>query len=187
MSFASRRAKWANSALIVDGGGIAGRYDKRHLVPYGEHVPLADWLPFMGRVARAAGDFTPGSSLGLLPWGEERIAAAICYEIIFPGAVAQQVRAGGSLLVTVTNDAWYGDTTAPWQHFRAARFRAAENRRPVVRAALTGVSGLIDRRGAVKGRLGVGEEGVLAGRVAGSRRAQEQRDGAASRSHAGRE
>ena len=89
--------------------------------------------------------------------------------MVFPGLVAEQVRAGASILVTITNDAWYGDTAAPWQHFRAARFRAAENRRPMVRAAITGVSGLIDARGRVHARLGVGEEGVIGGEIRGNR------------------
>ena len=157
-----------NSVLLVSTGGPVGRYSKRKLVPWGEYRPLSTVLPFIGRVARNAGDFTPGTSLGLLPWEGERIAMAICYEVIFAAAVAEQVRAGASVLVTVTNDAWYGDTTAPHQHFRAARFRAAENRRPLLRAALTGISGLIDRRGRVTGRLEVGERGVLRGRLSGS-------------------
>ena len=159
-----------NSTLMVaPGAGPVGSYSKRKLVPWGEYVPLAKVLPFMGKIARNAGNFTPGNEVGLLPWGEERIAMAICYEVIFPVAVAEQVRAGASILATVTNDAWYGDTTAPHQHFRAARFRAAENRRPMVRAALTGVSGLIDRRGRVTSSLGVGEQGVLRARITGSK------------------
>ncbi len=160
--------KALNSSLMVSTGGPVGTYSKRKLVPWGEYIPLKDVLPFMGKVARAAGDFTPGTSLGLMPWGEERLAPAICYEVIFGGAMAEQVRAGASLLVTITNDAWYGDTWAPHQHFRAARFRAAENRRPLIRAALTGISGLIDRRGNVTERLGVGERGVLRGRLTGA-------------------
>jgi apolipoprotein N-acyltransferase len=91
---------------------------------------------------------------------------AICYEVVFPGPVAEQTRAGATVLATVTNDAWYGDSSAPWQHFRAARFRAAENRRPLVRAALTGVSGVIGPLGEVRSRLGVGERGVLRARIA---------------------
>ncbi len=158
-----------NSVLMVSDQGPVGSYSKRKLVPWGEYVPLKNVLPFMGKVARAAGDFTPGTDLGLLPWGDERLAPAICYEVIFAGAMAEQVRAGATLLVTVTNDAWYGNTWAPYQHFRAARFRAAENRRPLIRAALTGISGLIDRRGRVVGRLGVGERGVLSGRLVGSK------------------
>ncbi len=150
-----------NSALLVDRTGVAGRYDKRHLVPYGEYVPLGDWLPFVGTVARMAGQFTAGSEPGLLSWGDEKLGMAICFEVIFPAEVAETVRAGATVLVTITNDAWYGDTFAPWQHFRAARFRAAEMRRPLARAAITGVSGVIAPDGEVVERLGVFEEGIL--------------------------
>ena len=94
---------------------------------------------------------------------------SICFEIVFPGEVAARVRDGATVLVTITNDAWYGDTSAPWQHFRAARFRAAENRRPLIRAALTGVSAFISPRGEVVQILGVGEEGILQASVSGRR------------------
>lgn len=157
-----------NSSLLFATDGTVARYDKRQLVPFGEFVPFADVLPFIGTLAREAGGFSPGREVGLMPWRGEQIGMAICYEVIFAEAVAEQVRAGATLLATITNDAWYGDTAAPWQHFRAARFRAAETRRPLMRAALTGVSGLIDARGAVMQQLGVGEEGVLAARIAGS-------------------
>jgi len=158
-----------NGVLLITSDGVAGRYAKRRLVPWGEYVPLGDLMPFVGTLARISSPFRPGTELGLMPWGEERLGLAVCYEVTFPELVAEQVRAGATVLVTVTNDAWYGDTAAPWQHFRAARFRAAENRRPLVRAALTGVSGLIDARGRVVARLGVGERDVLAGRLRGSR------------------
>ncbi len=158
--------RYYNSAYLVAGSGPPARYDKRHLVPFGEYVPLAGVFGFMKRLARAAGDFSPARELVLLPWEGERLGVAICFEVIFPEEVAETVQQGASLLVTVTNDAWYGDTWAPWQHFRAARFRAAENRRPLLRAAITGVSGLIASNGAVVARLGVGEEGVIRARVA---------------------
>jgi apolipoprotein N-acyltransferase len=150
-----------NAVLTVASDGVLGSYAKRHLVPYGEYVPLADTFSFIGTLARQAGSFTPGTGAALLPWGRERIGMAICYEVVFPAAVAEQVQAGATVLATVTNDAWYGDSTAPWQHFRAARFRAAENRRPMLRAALTGVSGVIDSRGRVKTQAGVGEHATL--------------------------
>lgn len=158
-----------NAALLVGPGGEMGRYAKRRLVPYGEYVPLSKMLPFIGTLARAVGNFTPGHEVGLLPWEDERLAMAICYEVVFPAAVAEQVQAGATALVTITNDAWYGDTAAPHQHFRAVRFRAAENRRPMMRAALTGISALVDARGAVRSELGVGEEDVIVGRLAGIR------------------
>ncbi len=156
-----------NSAIVVTGEGVVGRYDKRHLVPYGEYVPLRHWFPFLNTLARAAGDFSSGQQRDLLPWGDERLGAAICFEITFPDEVASSVRGGASVLVTITNDAWYGDTSAPWQHFRAARFRAAENRRWLIRAAITGVSGVIGPDGSVRARLGIGQQGVIAHKVSG--------------------
>jgi apolipoprotein N-acyltransferase len=89
------------------------------------------------------------------------LGVAVCYEIVFPGEVAALVEAGATVLVTVTNDAWYGDTAAPWQHLAAARFRAAELRRPLVRAAITGVSAVIDPHGRVLRQAGVNERGTL--------------------------
>jgi len=156
-----------NSVLLVATTGEATRYDKRRLVPFGEFVPMAGWLPFLDKLARNAGEFAAGRSPALLRWGEQEIGAAICFEIVFPAPVAEQVRHGATLLVTITNDAWYGDTWAPWQHYRAARFRAAENRRTVLRAAITGVSAIIGPDGSVQQLLGVGEEGILEALVAG--------------------
>lgn len=158
-----------NSVVLVGRSGPLARYDKRHLVPYGEYVPLKGLFPFIGTVARAAGDFAAADEIRLLPWGRERLGAAICFEIVFPGEVAATVRRGATVLVTVTNDAWYGDTAAPWQHFRAARFRAAETHRPVLRAAITGVSGTVSPAGEIRTRLGVDRRGVLADEVTGRR------------------
>ncbi len=156
-----------NSAILVTTAEEVARYDKRHLVPFGEFVPLAQWLPFLDKLARNAGDFAAGRGPALLRWSEQQIGAAICFEIVYPAPVAEQVRQGATLLVTITNDAWYGDSSAPWQHYRAARFRAAENRRTVLRSAITGVSAIIRPDGSVQQQLGVGEEGVLEARVAG--------------------
>jgi apolipoprotein N-acyltransferase len=156
-----------NSAFLVARDGASTRYDKRKLVPWGEEVLLEEIFPFIGKLAREAGHFKAGESANLLPWGREKLGLAICYEAIFPAAVAASVNEGATVLVTVSNDAWYGDSVALWQHFRAARFRAAENRRPMIRAAITGISGLIAADGKIVTRLGPGEEGVLSVRVAG--------------------
>jgi apolipoprotein N-acyltransferase len=156
-----------NSVLLLDREGVRGRYEKRHLVPFGEYVPLARAFFFLDKIARNAGAYVAGREVDPLPWGDQRLGPAICFEVIFPGEVAEQVRAGATMLVTVTNDAWYGDTSAPRQHFRAVRFRAAESRRPFLRAAITGISAVIERDGSVRERLGVGEEGILRARVHG--------------------
>jgi apolipoprotein N-acyltransferase len=150
-----------NSVVLLAPGAAPERGDKRHLVPFGEYVPLRRLLPFLGTIARMAGGFAPATELPILASGAERLGAAVCYEVIFPEEVAELVRGGATALVTVTNDAWYGDTAAPWQHLRAARFRAAESRRWMLRAAITGVSARIRPDGELAGTLGVGEEGAI--------------------------
>lgn len=162
------REVYYNSAMLISREGPVAVYDKRFLVPYGEQVPLADLFPFIGHLARMSGTYTPGKEVALLPWGKERLGMGICYEVVFPEAMAEEVRAGASLLVNVSNDAWYGDSSAPRQLFRAARFRAAETRRMMLRAALTGISGVIGRRGEVLTTIGLGRPGVIAERVAGA-------------------
>ncbi|HVT59208.1 MAG TPA: apolipoprotein N-acyltransferase [Thermoanaerobaculia bacterium] len=157
-----------NSAFLLVPGEPAVRYDKRHLVPFGEYVPFKAVFSFLHKLARTIGEYRPADRLALLPWRGQLLGPAICYEVVFPEETAALTRAGATILVTVTNDAWYGDTWAPWQHLRAARFRAAENRRPMLRAAITGVSALINPDGSVAAELGVFEEGVIRGRVAGS-------------------
>jgi apolipoprotein N-acyltransferase len=157
-----------NSAFLLSPGNApVARYDKRHLVPFGEYVPFQGVFTWVDKLARNAGNFRRADSLTLLPWRDEKIGMAICYEVVFPDEVVELARAGSTLFVTITNDAWYGDTSAPWQHFRAARFRAAENRRTLLRAAITGVSALVGPDGSVHDQIGVFEEGVIRTRVAG--------------------
>ncbi len=156
-----------NSAFLLKEGHEAGRYDKRHLVPFGEYVPLRGVFGWMDKLARNAGEYRKADRLTLLRWNEERLGLSICYEIVFPGEVAELARSGASALVTITNDAWYGDSSAPWQHLRAARFRAAENRRPLLRAALTGVSAVVAPDGSIVNQIGVFKEGVISTRLSG--------------------
>jgi apolipoprotein N-acyltransferase len=171
-------AGYYNSAFVVAPDGEPVRYDKRRLVPFGEYVPFAGVFSFVDTLARNAGSFVAAEGLTLLPWrpvpaiaggGTELLGTAICYEIVYPELVAASVQEGATILVTITNDAWYGDTAAPWQHYAAARFRAAENRRPVLRAAITGVSALIAPDGGERARLDPFERGVIRGPVAGRR------------------
>lgn len=139
-----------NSAyLLTPSEGAADRqiYDKMHLVPFGEYVPLGRFLPRLRQLARNTGSYSPGDEVRLLDHGDARLGVSICFEIVFPAQVAARVRRGASVLVTMTNDSWYGRTWAPYQHLRPARFRAAENSRPLIRAAITGISAVIDYRG----------------------------------------
>ena len=155
-----------NAAFLIAPGGDATYYDKRHLVPFGEYVPLQEALPFVGALARNAGSFAASDRISLLRLGPVTLGLAICFEITFPVEVAALVRDGATALATLTNDAWYGDTAAPWQHLRAARFRAAENHRTVLRAALTGISAWIEPDGSIAAALEVGVQGILRGELA---------------------
>ncbi len=139
-----------NSAYLIDQDGeLAGRYDKAHLVPYGEYVPLRKWMPFVGKIVAQIGDFTPGRPGEVIRWPKAGIGPLICYEVIFPSLARQMAANGAGILVNLTNDAWYGRTSAPFQHFSLAVFRSIENRRPLIRAANTGISGFIDPTGRI--------------------------------------
>jgi apolipoprotein N-acyltransferase len=157
--------RYANSAFLVTAEGVsAARYDKVHLVPFGEFVPVWARLAFAESLVREVGAFTPGEDPVVLP-AAVPTGVAICFEVVFPDLIAAQVRGGAQLLTTLTNDGWYGFSWAPRQHFAQVRLRAAESRRWFVRAALTGISGFIDPTGKVVSRLDVGETGFLAGTV----------------------
>lgn len=142
--------EYYNSAyLIGPGPKVYGRYDKAHLVPFGEYVPLHKWLPFINKMVEGVGDFRPGKQGQTIGWKDYRIGIQICYEIIFPKLSRLMAQNNAALLVNITNDAWYGRSSAPYQHFSMAIFRAVENRRSLIRAANTGISGFIDPAGRV--------------------------------------
>jgi apolipoprotein N-acyltransferase len=153
--------RYTNSAFLVTADGISPiRYDKVHLVPFGEFVPGWARFAFTESLVREVGGFTPGEDPVVLP-ATVPTGVAICFEVVFPDLIAAQVRGGAKLLTTLTNDGWYGFSWAPRQHFAQVRLRAAETRRWFSRAALTGISGFIDPTGRVVSRLDVGETGVL--------------------------
>ena len=156
-----------NSLYALNGNGnIAGIYDKVHLVPFGEYLPLRRWLHPLGLDAVAASgiDFSPGTSTDpLLIAGLPPVRPLICYEAIFPDEIAGpgQVRAG--LLLNITNDAWFGYSSGPYQHFASARMRAVEQGLPLVRDANDGISAIVDPYGRVIASLGLEKVGVVDG------------------------
>ena len=156
-----------NSAYLVSPRGeLQGKYDKVHLVPFGEYVPLKPFLPFIDKLVAQVGDFKPGRKGHTLAWADRRVGLLICYESIFPELARATVRNGANLLINITNDAWFGRTSAAFQNFSMAVFRAVENRRYLARAANTGISGFIDANGRILHATGLFEEAVAARPVA---------------------
>jgi apolipoprotein N-acyltransferase len=147
--------------LVTSDGDIADHYDKAQLVPFGEYVPLKRWMPFIGKIVEAVGDFEPGVKGKTLQTKDYRLGIQICYEMIFPGLSRKLVQNGANCIVNITNDAWYGTSSAPYQLFSMAVFRAVENRRTVIRAANTGISGFIDPVGRILGTTGLFKDAAM--------------------------
>lgn len=141
--------QYLNSAFLIGKEGVPlGRSDKVHLVPFGEYVPLKGLLSFVDKLVVGVGDFIPGA-LQPLPLGDHHLGVLVCYEVIFPYLARQHVKQGADLLVNITNDAWFGRSSAPYQHLAMARFRAIEHRIWLARSANTGISALIAPSGEV--------------------------------------
>lgn len=153
----------SNSAVLLGRHGETLHiYDKIHLVPFGEYVPLKSVLGlFVNRLVEGVGDYVPGRSYEKAEASVGRFGAMVCYEIIFPGLVRKFYKRDGDLMVNITNDAWFGRTTGPYQHFAMGALRAVENRKPLVRAANTGISGFIDSNGKVLKTLPLFERGAI--------------------------
>jgi apolipoprotein N-acyltransferase len=143
-----------NSAVVVDPEGREIlQYDKMHLVPFGEYVPAWAFPDKIGKITAEAGNFVPGTSYRVAPTPEGAIGVFICYEDIFPQLVRRIALAGAQVLVNISNDAWYGDSAAAFQHLEMARFRAIENRRYLLRATNDGITALIDPYGRVEKQI----------------------------------
>lgn len=138
-----------SASFVAPDGTFAGRYDKIHLVPFGEYVPFRKLLFFAGSLLEEVGTFSPGKNRTLFTVDGHRYGTFICYESIFGDEVRQFVTAGADVLVNISNDGWYGDSSAPWQHLNMVRMRAIENHRWVLRATNTGVTAAIDPFGRV--------------------------------------
>jgi apolipoprotein N-acyltransferase len=156
--------RYYNSAFLIRPDGTTGGvYRKMHLVPFGEYVPLKQLFFFAGPLVEAVSDFSPGDQAALLPVDGHKINVSICYEIVYPNLVRDFVLEGSELLTTITNDAWFGDTSAPHQHFAQASMRAIEQGRYLVRAANTGISGIVDPNGRVLAKSGLFQPALLVG------------------------
>ena len=156
--------KYFNSAFLVrPDGSTGGVYRKIHLVPFGEYVPLKRVFFFAAPLVEAVSDFSAGEDAVLLPVGTHTVSTSICYEVVYPDLVRRFVAAGSEMLTTITNDAWFGATSAPYQHFEQASMRAIEEGRYLVRSANTGISGIVDPYGRVITRTAIFQPAVTVG------------------------
>jgi len=158
---------WVGAKLLAPDGQLVLRYHKMELVPFGEYVPLQSVFGVLGarKLVEQAGSYIPGTEAVVGPAGSARVGVSICYEAVFPDLVRRFTVNGANLLANITNDGWYGRTSAPYQHFAMARLRSVENGRSFVRAANTGISALIDPRGRVLARTELFEQRALVGDV----------------------
>lgn len=165
----SGKVSYLNSAFVINNKGLTiDRYDKVHLVPLGEYVPLRlnEIFPFIQKLTVGVGDFGEGTDSKPLTFitkdgSVEGVGVSICYEVIFPELSRRSVLEGATLLATITNDAWFGRWSAPYQHFEMASFRAIESRAYLLRSANTGISGVIDPVGRVLAKSELFEESVI--------------------------
>ena len=151
-----------NSAVMLgEDGSSRGTYRKMQLVPFGEYVPLKQLLFFVGPLVEKVSDFRPGTEPVVLEAGGVRTGVAICYEVVYPWITREFAARGAELLTTITNDAWFGRSSAPYQHFEQASVRAVEQGRYLVRAANTGISGVVDPYGRTLQMSALFEEAAL--------------------------
>jgi apolipoprotein N-acyltransferase len=155
-------ARLHNTAFMLGPDGeTAGVYHKIQLVPFGEYIPLQGLISFVSPLVDRFAPFAAGDAIALLPIGSHLLSTAICYEVVFPWLARDAVAGGSNLLTTITNDAWYGRSSAPYQHFAMASMRAIEQGRYLARAANTGISGVVDPYGRVVARSAIFEQASL--------------------------
>lgn len=156
-----------NSALLSDASGaLVGRYDKQYLLAFGEYLPLGSIFPILYKWSPNSGRFSPGTSFDPLSLGQHQLAVHICYEDVLPAFVNRLFEQGPvDLLVNITNDAWFGNSTEPWIHLALATFRAIEHRRYFVRSTNSGVSAIVDPVGRVREHTDTFVEQAVAGSV----------------------
>jgi apolipoprotein N-acyltransferase len=159
------RGQFLNSAFFLTGQGITAKYDKIHLVPFGEYVPLAGLLGFVKGWAEFISEFGEGDTQTVFPLPGAPFGTVICYEIIFPELFRGFVIGGASFMANITNDAWFGETSGPWQHLGTLPLRAVEQRVAIARAANTGISAFVDPAGRIGPTLPLLARGVLHHRI----------------------
>ncbi len=151
--YSQQQQEWLdyNAAMVIaPDGNLIGRYEKIHLVPFGEYVPFAQYLTFAHKLTGRVSKFTRGTERKTFRLNGHRYGVFICYEAVFADEVRHFAQLGAEVLVNISDDGWYGDTSAPWQHLNMARMRAIENRRWLLRDTNNGVTAVIDPYGRVR-------------------------------------
>jgi len=160
------QTQYYNSAFLLDGPFLRYRYDKIHLVPFGEYMPLTWLLPLGPGIAAREADYSPGEAMTVMSVeGCPRFSVLICYEAIFPELSRTAVKQGARMLINITNDGWFGATAAPYQHLGMARLRSVENRVWLLRCANTGVSAAFDPAGRLIKSIPLNQEGFFVAQV----------------------
>jgi apolipoprotein N-acyltransferase len=157
--------RYFNSAFFLDRSGTEiGVYDKIHLVPFGEYIPCKKLFFFSETISKDIGDFQPGDTYLTVPLRGHAVNAIICFEAVFPDLCREFVRRGSELIINLTNDGWYGNTSAPYQHLAMARWRAVETRRYLLRAANSGITAVIGPTGRIQVQTALFQEETAIGR-----------------------
>ncbi len=157
--------QYFNTALCLSPDLSYTEYHKIHLVPFGEYTPYKKIFSFINKMTHAIGEITPGEEFRLHSFKTIQFGSPICYEIIFPNLVRKFTKSGAQFLTTLTNDGWYGQSSAPYQHFAIAVLRAVENRRFLLRAATTGISGIVDPYGRILAKSELETQTFLTGHI----------------------
>jgi len=158
-------SRFYNTAYFMNRGGLVeGVYDKIHLVPFGEYIPLKSILSFVEVISKDVGSFEFGADYRTIKLDGHPVNAVICFEAVFPGMVRRFVGQGSELIVNLTNDGWYGNSAAPFQHLAIARFRAVEFRRFLLRSTNSGVSAVVYPDGRIQSSTGILREEICRGR-----------------------
>jgi apolipoprotein N-acyltransferase len=162
---AGEESRFYNTAYFMNrGGSLVGFYDKIHLVPFGEYIPLKRLLSFIDVISKDAGSFEFGSDYRLIKLDGHAVNAVICFEAVFPGMVRKFIQQGSEMIVNLTNDGWYGRSAAPYQHLSIVRLRAVEYRRFLLRSTNSGVSAVINPDGRIQASTEILREQVCEGK-----------------------
>lgn len=149
-----------NTIFIFKNNEITDYYDKTVLVPFGEYIPFSKYLPFISKITNGGIDFSKGEANKTIKINNIKISPIVCYEVIFPNKIINK-KDRPNVIINLTNDTWFGISSGPYQHLVAAKFRAIENKIPIIRVANSGITAYIDEYGRIKQKIGLNETGTI--------------------------